>query len=487
MKKELRYIIIGAGMAGILAGIKLLERGEKNFTILEKAASLGGTWRENRYPGLTCDVPAHAYTYSFAPNADWSSYYATGEEIRRYFVKVADEYGVAPYIRYNSEVVNCAFDETAATWTVELASGEKQEADIVVCASGVLHHPKTPDIPGLDSFEGKAFHSARWDDSATLDGARVGIVGCGSTGVQILTALTDRAAKLVHFQRSPQWIMPVPQFDYTDEQREAFRRDPALIDEIRYNKDYWDAIIRFTDGVTNIDGPEMAQIEEVCRQNLETSVKDPVLREKLRPNYRAACKRLIYSWCYYDHAQKPNVTIETGSIERVEPKGVRMKDGTFHELDVLALATGFHADRFIRPASVIGRDGKALDDAWAVRPTAFLAVTLPDFPNFFMLNGPTGPVGNFSLIDIAEAQWKYVDQLIDRLRAGNARAVEPTHEAMTEYEDKRIAAAKRTIFGSGCTSWYLDDTGVPASWPWSYQDFVDAMAKPDFEAYRFAA
>ena len=231
----------------------------------------------------------------------------------------------------------------------------------------------------------------------------------------------------------------------------------------------------------------MAEIEELCRQHLEDSIKDPVLREKLRPNYRAACKRLIYSWCYYDHVQKPNVYVETGSIDRVEPDGVRMKDGTFHPLDVLVLATGFHADRFIRPASVIGRGGKTLDEAWAVRPTAYYAMALPEFPNFFLLNGPTGPVGNFSLIDIAEAQWGYITQLIDRLKEGNARAVEPTTDAMADYEERRIAAAKKTIFGSGCTSWYLDDTGVPASWPWSYQNFVDSMAKPNFEDYRFAA
>lgn len=487
MSKELRYVIIGAGMAGILAGIKLLERGEKNFTILEKASSLGGTWRENRYPGLTCDVPAHAYTYSFAPYAEWKSYYANGPDIRDYFEKVAADFGVNSYIRYNAEVTSCDFDEATATWTVGVSGTEKIEADIVICASGVLHHPKMPDIPGLDTFAGKAFHSARWDDSAQLDGTRVGIVGCGSTGAQILTALTGRSKQVVHFQRSPQWIMPVPQFDYTDEEREAFRKDVKLIDEIRYNKEYWDAILRFTDGITNIDGPQMKEIEGYCLQNLENSVTDPELRKKLTPNYRAGCKRLIYSWCYYDHVQKPNVFVDTGAIERVKPAGVRMKDGTLHELDVLVLATGFRADRFIRPASVVGRNGKSLDDAWSLRPTAFNALTLPDFPNFFMLNGPTGPVGNFSLIDIAEAQWKYVDQLIDRLRAGNARAVEPTHEAMADYEEKRIAAAKKTIFGSGCTSWYLDDTGVPASWPWSYQAFVDAMAKPDFEDYRFAA
>lgn len=483
----MRYVIIGAGMAGLLAGIKLLERGERDFVILEKTSALGGTWRDNRYPGLTCDVPAHAYTYSFAPNPEWSSYYVGGPEIRRYFEKVSEDYGVTPYIRFNNEVTNCVFDESMAAWTVSVAGQSDIEADIVIAASGVLHHPKTPDIPGLSSFKGHAFHSARWDDSAPLDGSRIGIVGCGSTGVQILTALTGRAKQIVALQRSPQWIMPVPQFDYTDEEREAFRKNPKLIDDIRYNKEYWDAIIRFTDGITNIDGPEMAQIEEICRQNLENSVKDPVLREKLRPNYRAGCKRLIYSWCYYDHVQKPNVYVETGSIECVEPDGVRMKDGTFHPLDVLVLATGFHADRFIRPASVIGRAGKTLDDAWAVRPTAYYAMALPDFPNFFLLNGPTGPVGNFSLIDIAEAQWTYVAQLIDRLKEGNARAVEPTKEAMADYEVRRIAAAKKTIFGSGCTSWYLDDTGVPASWPWSYQAFVDAMEKPNYEDFRFAS
>ncbi len=482
-----RYVIIGAGMAGLLAGIKLLERGERDFVILEKTGALGGTWRDNRYPGLTCDVPAHAYTYSFAPNPDWSSYYVGGPEIRRYFEKVADQYGVTPFIRYHSEVTNCVFDEAEARWTVSIADGSEEQADFVIAASGVLHHPKIPDIPGLSSFKGHAFHSARWDDTAPLDGSRIGIVGCGSTGIQILTALTGRAKQIVALQRSPQWVMPVPQFDYSDAEREAFRNDPKLIDEIRYNKDYWDAIIRFTDGITNIDGPEMAEIEELCRQNLENSVKDPVLREKLRPNYRAACKRLIYSWCYYDHVQKPNVYVETGSIDRVEPEGVRMKDGTFHPLDVLVLATGFHADRFIRPASVIGRNGKTLDEAWAVRPTAYYAMALPDFPNFFLLNGPTGPVGNFSLIDIAEAQWTYVAQLIDRVKEGNARAVEPTKDAMADYEERRIAAAKRTIFGSGCTSWYLDDTGVPASWPWSYQAFVDAMAKPNYEDFRFAS
>jgi cation diffusion facilitator CzcD-associated flavoprotein CzcO len=481
----LRYAVIGAGMAGILAGIRLKQSGD-NFTIFEKADRLGGTWRENRYPGLTCDVPAHAYTYSFEPYAEWKAYYATGGEIQDYFVKTAEKHGVTPHIRFNSEIDSCVWDDSAAQWTLRTVNGDAFVADVVIAASGVLHHPKMPDIPGLSSFEGKAFHSARWDDSAKIDGARVGIVGNGSTGVQIVTALAERSAKVVHFQRSPQWIMPVPYFEYTNEQREAFRKNPALIDEIRNDKQYWDNIHRFCNAIMNIDGPEIAAVEEACRQNLENSIKDPVLREKLRPSYRAACKRLIYSWSYYDAVQKPNVFVDIGGIERVEATGVRMKDGTLHELDTLVLATGFHADRFIRPASVLGVGGRSLDDAWKVRPTAYYAVTLPDFPNLFLLNGPTGPVGNFSLIDIAERQWGYIEQLLAPLREGTAKAVTPKQSALDAYEEKRIAAAKKTIFGSGCKSWYLDDTGVPASWPWSYDAFADAMANPVSADYEFA-
>lgn len=481
----LRYAIIGGGMAGILAAIKLKERGETNFTLFEKADSLGGTWRENRYPGLTCDVPAHAYTYSFAPYAEWSAYYAGGAEIKTYFEKVAADYGIVPFIRFGAEISDCRYDDASAQWTLTLANGEAFTVDVVIAASGVLHHPKIPAIPGLDSFAGKAFHSAQWDDSAVLDGTRVGIVGCGSTGIQILTALCDRSAKVVAFQRSPQWVMPVPQFAYSDEDRAAFRKDVALIDAIRNDPIYWENIIRFTKGIMEIDGPEMHAIEDVCRQHFEESIKDPDLREKLRPNYRAACKRLIYSWQYYDCVQKPSVFVETCSIDSIEPEGVRMKDGTFHPLDVLVLATGFRADRFIRPTTVTGRAGASLDDFWSVRPTAHYAVSMPAFPNLFLLNGPTGPVGNFSLIDIAERQWDYIDQLLEPIRGGKAKTVEPTRDAFENYEERRIAAAKTTIFGSGCTSWYLDDTGVPASWPWGYQDFADAMAKPVMSEFSF--
>jgi cation diffusion facilitator CzcD-associated flavoprotein CzcO len=483
---KLRHAIIGAGMAGILAAIKLKQRDE-DFSVFEKADKIGGTWRENRYPGLTCDVPAHAYTYSFEPYPEWQACYARGDEIQTYFEHVVAKYGIAPSIRFNAEVTAAQWDEAAAKWTVTTADGTAERFDTVIAASGVLHHPRLPEIEGLGSFDGPAFHTARWEDKAPIDGARVGLIGSGSTGVQIVTAINDRVGRLVHFQRSPQWIMPVQYATYSEADRAAFRADPALIDAIRFSDQYIGNVRRFTDAITDVDGPQMKMIEDICRDHFEVSIRDPELKEKLRPTYRAACKRLVYSWSYYEAVQHPAVYVETGRIARIEPAGVRMSDGTLHELDTLVLATGFQADRFIRPASVIGEGGLSLDSFWERRPTAHLAVAMPGFPNFFMLNGPTGPVGNFSLIDIAERLWAYVDQLIDLLRSGEARALSPSPEAHADYEKRRVAAARKTIFGSGCSSWYLDGEGVPASWPWSYDAFAEAMSRPVLADYRVAA
>jgi cation diffusion facilitator CzcD-associated flavoprotein CzcO len=273
--------------------------------------------------------------------------------------------------------------------------------------------------------------------------------------------------------------MPVVDFAYTDEQREAFRRDPALIDAIRYDPEYEFRVQRFTDGIANPDSDQMHEIEDICRSHPEASVADPALKAKLTPSFRAACKRLIYSPDYYAKVQRPAVVLETQAIDRVEPAGVRMRDGTLYELDVIALATGFHSDRFIRPTMVRGRDGATLDEAWATRATAYMAITLPDFPNLFFLNGPTSPVGNFSLIDVAERQWQFVSRLIGELSEGGCDEICASAEAMASYEARRIERARGTIFASGCSSWYLDAEGVPMTWPWSYQAFAEAMAHPE--------
>ena len=480
-QKKLRVIVIGAGMAGILAAIRLHQAGKHEVVVYEKAGRVGGTWRENTYPGLTCDVPAHAYTYSFAPNPEWSSFFAHGSEIQRYFEDIVHTQEINALIRFNQEVTSCVWHDQR--WHLETAGGLKDKADVVVAATGVLHHFSMPKISGLETFVGAKMHSASWDHSVPLDGKRVGIIGSGSTGVQLVCGLAGRASHVIHIQRTPQWIMPVFDEPYTDEQRAAFRKEPALIDQIRYGDEYTNLVNRFTEAITDQNSPGIREIEAAVRNHLETSVRDPVLREKLRPNYRAACKRLIYSPDYYENVQRSDVQVVVGCIECIEPNGVRMQDGSLQEVDVLVLATGFHADRFMRPMKVLGRNGADLDKFWARSPSAYMGIAMPGFPNFFLLNGPTGPVGNFSLIDIAERQWGYIEGLLAQLESGSCQALDLKPEVMHAYNERRVRAAKNTIFGSGCTSWYLDADGVPASWPWSYNAFAEQTAAPQLEEF----
>ncbi|HVN83644.1 MAG TPA: NAD(P)/FAD-dependent oxidoreductase, partial [Candidatus Binatia bacterium] len=342
---------------------------------------------------------------------------------------------------------------------------------------GVLHHPAYPNIEGLDSFEGTMFHSARWNHAVPLAGKRVGVVGTGSSAIQIVGALVDEVAELSLFQRTAQWIMPMGNPAYSEEEKAEFRKHPDSIEQLRAE------ISRmFTDGFANhladVNSPQLRAIHDACVANLEHSVKDPVLREKLRPNYRAACKRLIMSENFYDAIQRPNATLVTERIERIEATGVRTRDGMLHELDVLVLATGFRVDRFMRPTEVVGRNGTRLEAVWKDGPYAYMAMSIPDFPNLFMLNGPNSPVGNFSLIEVAELQFAYILQLVERVRSGACRELSPSHAAMQRFDEERREQAKKTIWNSGCRSWYLDAGGLPTAWPWTFDRFREEMSQP---------
>ncbi len=478
--RDLRFIILGAGMSGILSGIKLQEAGLDDFAIYEKAERLGGTWRENRYPGVACDVPSHLYSYSFAPNPDWSHRFAPGAEIQAYFEDVARNHGVDERIQYGKEAERCVFEN--GRWQIEFGDGTRDEGNIVIAATGVLHHPSYPEIEGLGRFEGKIFHSARWDDDASLAGKRVGVVGTGSTAIQIVSALAPEVAELTLFQRTAQWVMPQENPAYSVDEKNEFRIHPETLESLRseISQLFADG---FSNAVVDANSPQLAAIEAACRLNLETNVKDPVLREKLRPDYRAACKRLIMSEDFYEAIQRPNVELVTEGIDRVEEPGVLTVDGKLHQLDILVLATGFRVDRFMRPMEVIGRNGVSLEDAWAKRPSAYMAISIPDFPNLFMLNGPNGPVGNFSLIEVAELQFDYVMQLVELIRTGRCTEVSASQEATDRFETSRVEAAKKTVWQTGCRSWYLDDRGVPAAWPWSFNRFREEMATPHFSEY----
>jgi cation diffusion facilitator CzcD-associated flavoprotein CzcO len=481
MTRSPRFVVIGAGMAGILSAVKLTEAGLDDVVVYEKAARLGGTWRENTYPGVACDVPSHLYSYSFAPNADWSHTFSPGPEIHRYLEDVVRRFGVDDRIHYDAEVKRLQFGSDGR-WRMETADGGLDEADVVIAATGVLHHPRYPDIEGLDDFGGAVFHTARWDHSVPLEGARVGVIGTGSSAVQVVGAVVDTVSELHLFQRTAQWILPVPNGPITDDDRARYRDDPTLMQDMREQLDK-----TFTEGFANAvvdkDSPQMQALEAMCRANLEAHVADHDLREQLRPNYRAACKRLVISPNFYEAVQRPNAHLVTSGIERVEKGGVRTVDGRLHEVDVLVLATGFRVDRFMRPIEVLGRGGVSLDTVWAKRPSAYLSVSIPEFPNLFMLNGPNGPVGNFSLIDVAEMQFSYVMQLVEGLVDGRWKQVNATREAAERFEADRVERAKNTIWVTGCRSWYLDDRGIPAVWPWTFDRFREEMSRPKLEHY----
>ena len=454
---RVRCAVIGAGMAGILSAVRLTEAGLTDFTVYEKAEGVGGTWRENTYPGLSCDVPSHLYSYSFAPTPEWSHRFSPGSEIRAYFQRVAEDRGVMPRIRFGDPVVRCALSD--GRWTVTTAAGHRDVVDVVIAATGVLHHPKYPEIDGMDTFAGAMFHSARWDHGVQLEGARVGIIGTGSTAVQIVSAIVDRVAHLSLFQRTAQWVMPNENPSYSDEQRQTWRDDPDGLALTR--QELSDMFDLFSNAVVDAESAEIKMIEQACLANLEDNVSDPVLRERLRPDYRAACKRLIISPDFYAAIQRPNAELVTDAIRGIEPGGIRTGDGRLHELDILVLATGFHADAFMRPMEVIGRHGTTLDEAWDPRPEAYLSISIPGFPNFFMLNGPNGPVGNFSLIEVAELQFHYIMQLVEPLRSGDCREVCATYSALARFERDREQASRQTVWVTGCRSWYLDDRGCP--------------------------
>jgi cation diffusion facilitator CzcD-associated flavoprotein CzcO len=476
---KLHFAIIGAGMSGILAAIKVREAGH-DFTVFEKADRVGGTWRENTYPGIACDVPSHLYSYSFELNPDWHYLASPGEEIQDYFEGVSRRYGIEDQIRFGQPVVRCEWH--GGHWEVEDGAGFVGQYDWVIAATGILHHPQMPDIEGLEDFEGALFHSARWDHSVPLDGQRIGVIGNGSTGVQITGALAPRAGHFSLFQRTAQWVVPVEQVEYTEAQRSEFREHPEALEALH---EQLDASFHagFGEQVLNPDSEIFEGMRRTCNETLDTVIKDPVLREKLRPDYTPACKRLVVSHNFYESIQVPQAELVTEPIERIEAGGVRTTDGRLHELDVLVCATGFKVDAFVRPMKVRGLDGVLLDDVWKDRPSAYLSVTVPGFPNFFMLNGPNSPVGNFSLIRTAEMECDYLMKLVGHVQETGQQWACPSREAAERFEHEREEAAKNTVWATGCRSWYLDDRGIPFVWPFPFGRFTNEMAKPRVEDY----
>lgn len=473
-----RVVIIGAGMSGLLVAIKLKQQGITDFSIIEKGAELGGTWRDNTYPGIACDVASHYYTYSFEPNATWSSRLPGGGEIQQYLQCVADKHDLRRAILFNREVVDARHD--GQQWTVRTDDGATQTADIVVACCGLLHHPRYPSIEGLDDFAGECFHSARWNHAVALDGKRVGIIGNGSTGVQIISALAQRPLKLTVFQRSAQWIFPLPDRRYTRLEKGLLKRFPSIARGLHksyrwlYENTFAKAVIR----------PcwQRALLSTMCRWNLRT-VKDKRLRAKLTPSDPPLCKRMVMSTAFYPAMQRDNVSLVVDDIARIESDAVVTEDGARHPVDVLVLATGFDAHAYVRPLHLVNAAGQTLDEAWAEGPYAHRTVTVPGFPNFFLTLGPQSPIGNYSAIDIAETQVDYIMACVQHFMEGMASTFEARPEATAAFNAEIRGAMEGTTWVQGCNSWYIAPNGVPSAWPFEPRRFRTELDVPDLAEF----
>jgi len=476
-----RVVIIGAGVAGILMGLKLRERGWHDFTILEKADRLGGTWRDNTYPGIACDVFAHLYIYSFAPNPGWSSRFAGGPEIWKYYHGVAKRYGVLPHICYNKEVASAEF--LGNGWRVTTKDGDVLAADVVISGCGRLHHPVMPDIPGRDSFAGPSFHTARWDWSVPFKGKRLGLIGTGSSASQITAEIADKVGKLVLFQRTPQWVWPMDNDPIPWWKRLAYRLFPPLVRKhYRELEAMFDKMAR----AVTIDPEARAQRDKLIRGALDR-IRDPELRAKMTPDYEVGCKRLVISGGFHEAVQKPSVALVTEGIDHIEAKGVVTKDGKLHELDILVFATGFNAHAFLRPMQITGEGGVTLEKLWADLPVSYRSVALPHMPNFFMMNGPYSPGGSASVVSIVETHVAYLMQLLERIDQEKI-LLAPTEEAAWDWFNDARERSRNSVFGTGgCQSWYLDKTGTPALDPITLPELKENLAAPRYEDFEVRA
>ncbi len=448
--------IVGSGFAGLGMGIRLKQAGIDDFVILERAGRVGGTWRDNTYPGAACDVESHLYSFSFEPWPHWTRTFAPQREILQYLEHCADKYGLRPHLRFGTSVNRARYDERTSTWELGTEGGAELRADIVISACGGLSRPKLPEIAGLSSFAGKMFHSARWDSSYPLHGRRVAVVGTGASAIQIVPSLAREVERLFVFQRTAPWILSKPDVPIPAELRALYARLP-LAQRLRRQMIYWQ---REALAVAWVVEPRLMRLgEAIARRELENSVADPELRRKLVPSYTMGCKRVLPTNDWYAALQRENVELVTAAIDEVRPEGIAAKDGVLRAVDAIVLATGFQASEDVAPYDVTGRAGRDLGQVWTDGAEAYLGTTVNGFPNLFLLIGPNTGLGHTSLVLMIEAQIAYVLDAVRTMRKKGLRAVEVRAEAQARYNEEIHRRLKHTVWGSGCMSWYLTRTG----------------------------
>jgi cation diffusion facilitator CzcD-associated flavoprotein CzcO len=486
-----RIAIIGCGFAGIGMAIRLKRMGFASFTIYEAGADVGGTWRENTYPGAACDIPSHLYSFSFEPNPSWSRTFASQQEILAYLKHCANKYGLAPFIRLNAHVRAVRFDETTRIWRLDIAAGglvetiETVEVDIVIAAHGPLSRPSLPRIEGIERFTGKLFHSACWDHDYPLDGKRVAVIGTGASAVQFVPRIQPRVAHLSVFQRTPPWIMPRRDRAIGDHARRLFRTLPLAQRFVRYGL-YWQHEAR---ALAFVVDPKLTKRPMAFSLSyLARRIKDPALRAKLTPDYRLGCKRVLLSSDYYPALTQPNVELITMPIREIVADGIVTDDGKHHAVDTLICGTGFQVNDVGAPYTVIGANGADLDARWRRDgPQAYLGTSIADFPNFFMITGPNTGLGHNSMIYMIESHIVYIADCLRMLRRSGARTMDVKPDVQQTFNDRLQRALLRTVWSSGCHSWYLSKSGKnTALWPGFTFSFRRLTRRARAEDYRFA-
>jgi cation diffusion facilitator CzcD-associated flavoprotein CzcO len=474
--RKFRVVVAGAGVSGLFMA-ETLKRAKIDFTVYEKAGDVGGTWRDNTFPGLFVDVLSRQYEFPFQPNYNWSRKYAPAAEIRDYIKKVADDRGLKKFIRFNEEITAARF--TDGLWHIETTAGTKDIADVFVCATGFLHKPVLPEIEGRESFAGSSFHSARWDHSVPYEGKRWGVIGSGASGVQITEALAWAGCNVTQFIRRAQWV------HIRENPRATWRERLRLRLPGGYQREQrrlWQ-LINESDSWRLYPGKLRAQMEHEYASYLDY-IKDPALREKLTPDYNLGCTRIPKSdRNYYEAIQLPNAHIMKGQIARIAADGVFMEDGTHVPLDVLVYATGFDVHAYMRPMNVTGLNGVTIDEAWKDRIHSYGGIGLPGFPNLFMLYGPFAPVNNVPVPLALEQEIGLIMRLIEEARRRRA-AVAPTAAATDKFIAKLDAAFPGTVWVGGCKNWYTSTQPTPVLWPFPQREhkaFLEQVPVEDFD------
>jgi cation diffusion facilitator CzcD-associated flavoprotein CzcO len=457
-------IIVGTGFAGLGLAVRLKRETAHSFTILERAADVGGTWRDNTYPGAACDVSSHLYSYSFRPNPDWTHVYSPQAEIHRYLQDTARQEGLLEHIRFGQEVTDAEWDEAAGVWQVRCGEA-KYVGRSLVLASGRLSDPKFPDIRGLDSFSGSLFHSAAWDESADLRDKRIGVIGTGASAIQIIPELAKVASQLTVFQRSAAYVRPRTNRQYTEVEKRTFARIPEALTALREDM-FWANEARLVERQALPALLEKASAD--AHAHREAQVKDPAVREMLRPNYVFGCKRGLKSNDYYPTFNLPHVTLQASGISHVEGNEVHAVDGRSHELDVIVAATGFEATDLPISYRIRGGQGRLLSDAWANGMQAYATISPHGFPNLFVMGGPNTGLGHNSAIYIIESQVQYLLGAMQFLLAKPGRVIEvqaPTEEEFVRHLETKMEGT--VWLSEGCHTWYVDSRNgrLTSLWP----------------------